>query len=89
VNKQFSDWKRLVVSPLCSWQRTANGKTTSSFVLFRFPALFIFQGEDDPIVSLTYTQKETALSKMFRISLFTYSNTGHDVSPEMKRNTYL
>jgi predicted esterase len=48
--------------------------------------VFIFQGEDDPIVSLKYTQREVAvLSKVFRISLFTYPKTGHDVSPEMKK----
>jgi predicted esterase len=47
--------------------------------------VFIFQGEDDPIVSLKYIQKEVAvLSKSLKVSLFTYPKTGHDVSPEMK-----
>jgi predicted esterase len=48
--------------------------------------VFIFQGEDDPIVSLTYTQKQMKrLSELLNVSLFTYPKTGHEVSAPMKR----
>ena len=49
--------------------------------------IYIFQGEDDKIVSVNYSRKEVLeLNSHFNISIKTYSGLGHDFSPQMKRD---
>jgi predicted esterase len=49
--------------------------------------VYMFQGEDDKIVSVNYTQKEVAfLKNKFQITLSTYPQTGHDVTAAMEKD---
>jgi phospholipase/carboxylesterase len=47
--------------------------------------IYLFQGEADKIVSvITARKKVEEIGKMLKITLQTYPNLGHDISPEMK-----
>jgi phospholipase/carboxylesterase len=49
--------------------------------------IYIYQGEDDKIVSVNYSRKEVLeLRSFFSISITTYPGLGHDFSPQMKRD---
>lgn len=48
--------------------------------------VFMYQGEDDKIVSVNYTRKEIAfLRNIFQVTLTVYPHLEHDVSPAMER----
>lgn len=49
------------------------------------PPIYVYQGEDDPIVQVALTRRRVAeLQAQLPISLETFPNLGHDISPEMK-----
>jgi phospholipase/carboxylesterase len=47
--------------------------------------IFMFQGDDDSIVSVSGTRKKvSAIRNRLNIKLKTYPGLGHDISPQMK-----
>ncbi len=47
--------------------------------------VYLFQGEDDPIIPLSTTRRKLAmLDKKLRLKLFSYPALGHDISTQMK-----
>lgn len=52
---------------------------------FNKTPVYLFQGEDDPIVAVSYTRLAVKkLGNELRLKLFTYPGVGHEISAKMK-----